>query len=90
MKLNMKKSVPVEARTFALCLKVSDRFAGTLLDQYGAELITVEETYVPDFFPGNHYGDYVELNIDVDTGMIINWVPPTQAQLEAFINSGDE
>ena len=38
--------------------------------------------YVPDFMPGEHYGDYVQLDIDVDTGKIINWRKPTQAQLK--------
>ena len=31
--------------------------------------------YVPDFMPGQHFGDYVELIIDVDTGIILNWQP---------------
>ena len=29
--------------------------------------------YVPDWFPGEHYGDYVELEIETKTGRIINW-----------------
>jgi hypothetical protein len=33
--------------------------------------------YVPDFMPGEHYGDYVQLEIDVATGKILNWVVPT-------------
>jgi len=42
--------------------------------------------YVPDWFPNTtveHYGDYVELDIDVDTGKIVNWKKPTEAQLKA-------
>ncbi len=31
--------------------------------------------YVPDFMPGQHFGDYIELEIDVDTGVILNWTP---------------
>ena len=41
--------------------------------------------YVPDFMPGEHYGDYVELTIDVTTGQILNWKRPSMEQLnEAF------
>lgn len=29
--------------------------------------------YVPKFFPGKHWGDYLELEIDVTTGQILNW-----------------
>ena len=42
--------------------------------------------YVPDFMPGNHYGDYVQLEIDTDTGLIVNWKKPTDAQLKIFTN----
>lgn len=42
------------------------------------------EGYVPSFFPGQHYGDYVSLEIDLKTGTILNWKPPTQKDLEIF------
>lgn len=29
--------------------------------------------YVPDFFPDQHWGDYVMLDIDTETGKITNW-----------------
>ena len=32
------------------------------------------ENYVPDFFPGNHYGDDICFNIDA-TGKIAGWTP---------------
>lgn len=38
--------------------------------------------YVPKFFPGEHFGDYVQLEIDVDTGQIMNWKKPTEKELE--------
>ena len=40
--------------------------------------------YVPDFFPDEHYGDYVQLKIDIDTGQIIDWKKPTQKDLAIF------
>jgi hypothetical protein len=45
--------------------------------------------YVPAWFPNpavNHYGDYVELTIDVDTGKIVNWKKPTATNLKEFTN----
>ena len=39
---------------------------------------------VPNFFPGKHYGDYVQLEIDIDTGQITNWKKPTEEDLEIF------
>ena len=38
--------------------------------------------YVPDWMPGQHYGDYVDLRIDIETGRILNWKKPTAAQLK--------
>lgn len=38
--------------------------------------------YVPGFFPDEHYGDYVMLTIDLDTGLILNWKKPNDADLE--------
>lgn len=40
--------------------------------------------YVPDFFPGDHFGDYVELTIELATGKIIGWKAPTEKDLKIF------
>ena len=45
------------------------------------EQLGEHDGYVPDFFPGQHYGDYVQLEIDVDTGKILNWKKPTKKDL---------
>jgi hypothetical protein len=59
-------------------------------EKNGRESIVGEyDGYVPDFFPGQHFGDYVELEIDVDTGMILNWKKPSKAQLDkVFVKPG--
>ena len=44
---------------------------------------------VPAWFPNlneKHYGDYVQLNIDLDTGKILNWKVPTEEQLQKTFN----
>jgi hypothetical protein len=64
-------------------LKVSDGFNAVINQKNGT--ILEYSGYVPDFFPEEHYGDYVELDIDLNTGKIVNWKKPTKKQLEKFI-----
>lgn len=84
MELNAVKKVRGNAKMLAIHLKVCDEFAAKLFDQDGAELADYEG-YVPGFMPGQHFGDYLILNIDIDTGQITNWKPPTVEDLESFI-----
>ena len=53
---------------------------------------TVAETdgYVPAWLPSHaeeHYGVYISLVIDIDTGTIVNWKRPTKADLKATFKS---
>ena len=70
------------ARILSICVKCSDRFAARLIED-GKETADYDG-YVPAFMPEEHYGDYVELDIDIDTGMITNWKKPTKAELETL------
>ena len=45
------------------------------------------DDYVPNYFPEEHYGDYVELEIDIATGKILNWKKPTQKELKDSIQN---
>lgn len=89
MKIGIKKEVEVEAKILKIHLKVRDCFTASLYDQDGKE-IKDYDGYVPGFMPGEHYGDYVILDIDIDSGKINNWKQPTQEELQNFINSGDD
>ena len=89
MEINATKVVKVNAKTLKIHIKVCDRFEGDLLDCDGVK-IAEYEGYVPDFFPGKHYGDYLILDIDVDTGQITNWVPPSAENLQEFIKKGND
>ncbi|MGY4663202.1 hypothetical protein ACVWZ9_003996 [Pseudomonas chlororaphis] len=40
---------------------------------------------MPDFFPGEHFGDYLMLNIDIETGLIKNWRKPKASDIEKMI-----
>jgi len=88
MKIGIKKTVEVEAKQIRLCCKICDRFTASVHDQDGEEIFDYEG-YVPNFFPGNHYGDYIMLNIDLDTGQITNWKPLTPEDIMRFIESED-
>ena len=82
--INMTKPVRVQAKELRLHIKVRDAFDATLHDQHGEELVSYEG-YVPDFMPGEHFGDYLILEIDLDSGQIMNWKIPKAAQIEEFI-----
>lgn len=67
-------------KTLKVCGKTVDRCSITFLNESG-DAIGERDNYVPDYFPEEHYGDYLELDIDVETGQILNWKKPTQKEL---------
>lgn len=85
MKINAVKTVQVEAKTLKIYMKVRDSFCATLTDQNGEEIYSWEDDYVPQFMPGEHFGDYLILDIDIDTGKILNWTKLSQEDLEMEI-----
>lgn len=89
MKIGIKKTVEVEAKVIQVHCKVRDEGSYILKDQDGAE-ICCKDGYVPGFFPGNHHGDYLILDIELETGKILNWVPPMPEQLMKFVEDCDE
>ena len=90
MEINQQKTVKVNAKTLRIHCKVSDRFTYAIDDAQGDEIYNQDDGYVPDFMPGKHFGDYVILDIDLDTGMVTNWMQPTAAQIEAAIRPKDD
>jgi hypothetical protein len=50
-------------------------------------VIAEHDGYVPEFMPGEHYGDYVELKIDIATGKLLNWKPGSY--LHKFIKQNE-
>lgn len=68
--------------------KCSDLFNASLIDN--DKEIGEYHGYVPKFFPEEHYGDYVRLDIDIETGKILNWKAPTQDELEEVFKKEDE
>jgi len=82
--MNITKNVEVRAETMKIHLKCVDDFSAIIVDQDGEEIFGQGDGYVPGFMPGEHYGDYLILDIDIDTGQITNWVAPTAAQLQEW------
>jgi len=77
------------SKVIHMSAKCSDMF-GAILFVDGKQVGKDYSDYVPDFFPGRHFGDYVELEIDVDTGKILNWKKPTEDQLDEIFHHLDE
>jgi hypothetical protein len=67
--------------TISICAKCSDMFGAVVYDENHKEILDYDG-YVPSFFPGQHFRDYVMLDIDLETGKILNWEAPTVAQLQ--------
>jgi len=39
---------------------------------------------------GEHYGDYIILDIDIDSGQITNWVTPSAESIQEWIKDDSE
>ena len=90
MKLSIKKEVQVEAKTIQIFCKVRDNFTASILDQDNDTIFEQEDGYVWDIMPGDHFGDYVILNIDIETGQITNWEKPTVPEVQKLISCDEE
>jgi hypothetical protein len=88
MEINQTKKVKVVARSMHLHMKVRDQFECQIKDEQG-DIIRDYEGYVPSFMPGQHFGDYLILDIDLDTGQVLNWKEVNKSQLKDFIENGE-
>lgn len=86
----MKKEIQVEAKTLKIYCKVCDNFTASLADQNGEEIHVQEDGYVPGFMPGEHYGDYLILDIDLNTGKVVNWKPPTAKAIQDWMSKDED
>jgi len=69
-----------KATTISIVAKCSDLCFTELKDKNG-RVIASHNGYVPDFMPGEHYGDYIQLEIDIVSGRLLNWKVPTAKDL---------
>lgn len=68
-------------RIISISAKCSDLFSACLKENGDIKNYT---GYVPDFFPSEHWGDYIIFDIDIDSGKIVNWKKPTKKDLQIF------
>lgn len=67
-------------KTISISAKCSDLCFVSARDEKG-EVIAERDGYVPNFMPDEHWGDYVILDIDRETGQILNWKVPTSERV---------
>jgi hypothetical protein len=76
-----------QGKTADVHFKVCDAGSYYLQDEYGVEVLSIEDDYVPNsLIPGN-YGDYIVMTVDGE-GKIKEWKTP--ADLSDFINDEDD
>lgn len=82
------KSPTTKIHGLRVYIKTSDGFCGNLTDEKGQPVGEDYEGYVPSFFP-NDGEDYIDLEIDIETGKIENWKKPSAKQLEKFLKAAE-
>lgn len=90
MKIKTMVEKVVDVKSVTVSAKVRDSGCYVFKNASGEPIKSIEDSYVPDFFPTEHYGDYIELEIDLETGQILNWQKPTAEQLEQALNTEDD
>ena len=90
MKVKYQTEVEAEVEMIKINAKCSDCCFVTILGKNGVELYS-QDGYVPSFMPGKHYGDYIILEIDPNTGVILNWKKPEQvaSDIQNLMNGDD-
>lgn len=70
----------VEVNRIHITAKCSDLCFAVLKNN---ETVVAEHNgYVPALMPEEHYGDYVDIEIDLETGKILNWKRPSIETVE--------
>jgi len=90
MELTITKPQTITAKTLKIHLKVCDGFSAELISDKGESIYDQTDGYVPGFMPGEHYGDYVILDIDIDSGVVTNWKKPTAQSIQEWIGKDEE
>lgn len=65
----------MQAKTLRLCVEILECAEARLLDEHG-NFIKNHEGYFPKGRKANPVGDYLNLDIDLATGRILNWGTP--------------
>lgn len=85
VEVNIVRPMNTEVNMLRIFIKVRDEGSYTLFTGEGGDTVAdAVETYVPPFVPGGP-GDYIAMDIDINTGQILNWVQPSSRTLEKWI-----
>jgi hypothetical protein len=84
MEIKIPTKIEVNAKTMKIHLKCRDQFQFEIVDDKDNVIFEQEDGYVPGFMPGQHYGDYLILDIDLDSGKITNWEASPEEVEELF------
>lgn len=90
IELEITRPAKVRAKELRIFCKVCDNFTASLHDDRGEIICFQDDGYVPGFMPGEHSGDYLILNIDIETGQVTNWKVPKAAVLQEWIEETKE
>ena len=71
----------VEVTCIHITAKCSDMCYAELIGPQ-SEIVAKHDGYVPALMPEEHYGDYVDIQIDLETGQIMNWKKPSREVIE--------
>jgi hypothetical protein len=71
----------VDVNRISISAKCSDLCSSQLQDKDG-KVVAEHNGYVPALMPEEHCGDYVILDIDLETGTILNWKRPSKKVVE--------
>ncbi len=75
-----------QGKTAKVHYKVCDAGSYYLQDEYGEDVLSIEEDYVPNKLIPGEYGDYIIMSID-ENGKIAEWETP--ADFSDFIKDED-
>lgn len=78
----------MKAKTIKICGKCSDLCSISIHDANDYRLGSDAGGYVPSFMPDGG-DDYIDLEIDIETGRILNWTVPTEQELSNGMKGAD-
>lgn len=78
----------MKAKTIYLSAKCSDLCSTMIYDANGDSIGSEALGYAPSFMPDDG-GDYIDLEIDINTGKILNWKVPSEQELSNGMKSSD-
>ncbi len=86
MKITTLVEKETEVKSINLHIKVRDEFCWKIVNSEWETVLDLDDVYVPGFFPWEHYWDYLILDIDLETGQILNWKKPTADDIKEYID----